>query len=195
MRRGRALGYLPLSLCSWGGGDRYPRNLLVTRYEFRIIFFNLYLIPALPLAPGRYFQNEWWWQFFWYRKLLHSVKVIIEYNDSFSDFMLFQLALFPSLIIWHKYWLFYIFAGSLASETSFLLPCPLLKHLKGAVFQFLGWGKPLSGPILRAVSVREEEPDFLDSDKYKFLLLNKVQLCPSRGNVQRNDRDCFAGSN
>lgn len=105
--------------------------------------------------------------FFWYRKLLHSFKVMTEYNkDSFSDFILFQLALFPSLIIWHKYWLFYIFAGSLALETSFLLPCPLLKHLKGAVFQFPGWGKPLSGPILRAVSTREEEPDFLDSNKY-----------------------------
>lgn len=70
---------------------------------------------------------------------------------------------------------------------SLLLPCPLLKYLKGALCQFPGRKKKaLSRPILRAVPVRGEEPDFLDSDKYKSLFL-KLLLCPSCGNVQRND--------
>lgn len=72
-----------------------------------------------------------------------------------------------------------------------------LKYPKEAISQFPGAGgggrgKDLSRPILRALSVKEEQSDFLDSDKYKFLLL-RLLLCPSCGDMQRHEGGCFVG--
>lgn len=125
------------------------------------------------------------------KKLLYTFKVMVEYNEySFWIFCYFSCHYFTLYFLEINIGFFRYLPLPQLWKSNPLFPSLALSSFKvpKRISLSIPWEKKklYQGPFSELYLSGGEELDFLDSDKYKSLFL-KLLLCPSCGNVPRND--------